>query len=44
MSNRGTGTTREGEGYTAENGFALNKKLPAGRQTTVEAFEVVHVA
>ncbi|MEJ6486861.1 hypothetical protein N0Y54_37345 [Nostoc punctiforme UO1] len=27
-SNRGTGTTREGEGYTAGNGFALNKKLP----------------
>lgn len=44
MSNRGTGTTREGEGYTVGNGFALNKKLPAGRQTAVEAFEVVHVA
>ncbi|MBD2512257.1 hypothetical protein H6G91_34430 [Nostoc muscorum FACHB-395] len=31
-SNRGTGITREGEGYTAGNGFALNKKLPAGRR------------
>ncbi|MBD2566156.1 MULTISPECIES: hypothetical protein [Nostoc] len=44
MSNRGTGTTREGEGYTVGNGFALNKKLLAGRRTAVEAFEVVHVA
>ncbi|MBE9003042.1 hypothetical protein IQ274_33940 [Nostoc sp. LEGE 12447] len=43
-SNRGTGTTREGEGYTAGNGFALNKKLPTGRRAAVEAFEVIHVA
>ncbi len=36
MSNRGTGATREGEGYTARNGFAPNNKLPAGRRLTLK--------
>ncbi|MBD2255142.1 hypothetical protein [Nostoc parmelioides] len=28
MSNRGTGATREGEGYTAGKWICMNKKLP----------------
>ncbi|AHJ28554.1 hypothetical protein PN465_10985 [Nodularia spumigena CS-584] len=39
-SNRGTGATREGEGYTAGKWIGINKELPAGRRT----FQAVSVA